>query len=219
MSDLLDSVRALNPVPDCEAPAIQDVWSKLERGRTQTEGAWTAPAAVARPVRRRRRSPGHRFPGPRRLTVSATVTVLAAIAAAALAAVAAPGLRATRSPVHAAPAAAVWRLANGTISCDLGPGGAGDRAATVPVPVRGRSAVAVCRRAYRAAGRSTSGVTFTECATSATNVAVYIADGRPGQCHRHGDRPIPPGYAAAVRRSASAGTARTASEHTADLRA
>jgi hypothetical protein len=142
--------------------------------------------------------------------------MMAAVAAAAVVLIGAAIVRSASRP-ETQPSAAVWRLADGTITCDF-TSGRGGAPAAVPVSAQGRSAIVVCRNRYRAMehGRA-SGVMFTACQTSPTNVAVYISDGRPGQCGRLGARPLPAGYAGAVRQTGSRRAAISNSDRTSAL--
>ena len=210
MSDLLDSVRAANPVPWCEQPSLERVWSKLERDEPGA-GEQIRAGATTRDRRAARAAWGNRV-GRRHLgSVSRPRSALAALLMAAASAAAVVLIGAGRpsgiaggASHQAQPSAAVQRLEHGTISCDFGATGA-----TVPVSARGRSAIVFCRNRYRALSHADAGTTFVACQTSATNVAVHISDGRPGQCARLGDRALPAGYAAAVRRSHSRSAALT----------
>jgi len=227
VTELLQNVRALNPVPTCARPSIEDVWSKLERGdtttvdadeRTPTRRGTPADVVAGRGQldRQRVRRPALSWRG---LGVSAAVAVI--VAAAVLVGVGGrAGTRRVPSAQHVAVSAAVRRLADGTISCYFASSRAAGGPDVGPVAVSRRSAVVFCRDQYRAsarAGADASQTTFIVCQTSATNVAVYIADGHPNQCHRLGDRALPAGYAAAVQQARSraatiSAAARTSSE-------
>ena len=203
MSDLLDSVRAANPVPWCEQPSVERVWSKLERdqpgaGEQTGAGASTHARRAARGTWRGRVDRRHLGSGSwPRGPVAALLIAAASAAAVVLLGVGRPsGIAGGAWPQPGQPSAAVQRLVRGTISCDFGATGA-----TVSVSARGRSAIVFCRNRYRTLSHAGAGTTFVACETSATNVAVYIADGRHRQCARLGDRALPAGYAAAVRRA------------------
>jgi len=223
VSDLLDSVRAVNPVISCEQPSMEDVWRKLAQGET---GASTQTGLGRRNGDARQRS-AHRDWFGRRPTgagwrrgavvlsavVAATVVVLAAVGRQA-------GVDRTGSARLPQPSAAVRRLANGTISCDFTATGVNRGPAVSSVSARGRSPIVFCRDRYLAIEHRSahaSAVRFIACETSAVNVAVYISDGRPNQCGRRGDRALPAGYAAALRRSGLRATAVSSAENTGDL--
>jgi hypothetical protein len=77
-------------------------------------------------------------------------------------------------------------------------------------PATGQPPIAYCRLRYAPnahTGLNAAHLRFVACQSSPTNVAVYVADGQPRQCHRLGHRPLPDGYPAAQHRLASLGKA------------
>jgi hypothetical protein len=214
VSDLLDSVRALNPVATCEQPSLDDVWTKLARQQAgaadpEREGG-LGRDALPRAAVRRGRVGGRRV---HRTGLSARGLVSSGAIAVVVAAIALVGVghhAGTRPAVssHVVVSPAVRRLADGTISCYFASSRGAGGPAVGPVGTDGRSAIAFCRERYLAgghAGADASRATFIVCQTSASNVAVYIADGHLNQCRRIGDRVPPAGYAAAVRQAGAGG--------------
>jgi hypothetical protein len=228
MSDLIERVRALNPVATCPQPSIDDVWRKLEHDETTEVEVVTRPetgrgsefagADGRRGASRRRRSrPSFSSTG---LAVAIAVPVL--IAAAALVALHHHNsTRPTPASHHdAAVQSASQRLADGTISCYFASSGPlhamGGGADAGPDPATGESPIAFCRRWYgfnAHTGINAARVKFIACQSSPTNVAVYVSDGRPGQCERLGHGLLPAGYTAALRNLASLGGALAAIQH------
>lgn len=108
-------------------------------------------------------------------------------------------------------AAATWlgssqQLADGRVNCFFSTAG-GLHSARLPdasgSPSVGHTPIAVCRRWYRLnahTGLNASTLGFVACRHTETAVSVFVADGRPRQCQRLGDRPLPPAYPAAVAR-------------------
>ena len=211
MSDLVERVRALNPVAACSPPSIDDVWRKLEREeRLQADDA--APATIggrelAGVDRRRGGAPRRRARSSlSRLGLGAAIAIPVLVAAVAIIALHHDD-RAAQTPgsTHrAAVQSPGQRLVDGTISCyfaSSGPlhpvGNGADQAG----PATGQSPIAYCRRAYGLnahTGIKAARVQFVACQSGPTNVAVYVADGRPGQCPRLGHRPLPPSYRVAL---------------------
>jgi hypothetical protein len=215
MSDLVERVRALNPVPTCSQPSIEDVWCKLEHDETAEVGG---PGELAtsrgsgfvgadrRRVHARRRSVRPRFS---RLGLVVAITIPVLVAAVALVGLhhhhaAAPIPGAHHHPVAQSPS---QRLADGTISCYFGSSGPlrrGGRGADAgPDPATGQSPIAYCRRWYGLNAHTrinAARVKFVACQSSPTNVAVYVADPHPGQCQRLGHSPLPASYPAALER-------------------
>jgi hypothetical protein len=210
MSDLVERVRALNPVATCSPPSIDDVWRKLEREETpQADDA--AHSTLAGVDRRRGAAPRRRArPSLSRLGLVAAVAIPVLVAAVALIALHHhdPAAQTPGSAHHAAVQSPSQRLVDGTISCyfaSSGPlhpvlhpvGNGADQAG----PATGQSPIAYCRRAYSLnahTGIKAARVQFVACQSSPTNVAVYVADGRSGQCQRLGHRPLPASYRAAL---------------------
>lgn len=205
MSDLVERVRALNPVPTCAQPSIDEVWRKL--GHDQTSGAGSDHRAQLRCSR---------------IGLAAAIAVPLIVAAVALV-VLHRHIRASSTPAshqHALVESSSQRLADGTISCyfaSLGPlHSAGGGADAGPAPATGQSPIAFCRRWYgfnAHTGINAAAVKFVACQSSPTNVAVYVSDRRPGQCERVGDRQLPGGYADALQKLASLGRALLAIQH------
>ena len=121
---------------------------------------------------------------------------------------------------HAAVQSPSQRLADGTISCYFASSGPlhamGGNADAGPDPATGQSPIAFCRRWYgfnAHTGINAARVKFVACQSSPTNVAVYVSDGRSGQCERLGHGPLPAGYTAARHKLASLGRALVAIQH------
>jgi hypothetical protein len=224
VSDLLERVRAVNPVPTCEQPSLADVWTKLEHREAgvadpDRQGGPDDDAVAQVATGRRRFGPRRvRRPGPSAAGLMAGAAIAAVVAAIALVGVGHhAGTRPAASSQHVAVSPAARRLADGTISCYFASARGAGGPAVGPVGTDRRSAITFCRDRYLAsghAGANASRVTFIVCRTSATNVAVYIADGHLNQCRRLGDRALPAGYAAAVRQSGSDGGTAASPSHT-----
>lgn len=222
MTDLLERVRALNPVDTCAEPSIDDVWRKLEFNEPsiKDEASVAASARVVprlgarRPTRPNSTRTGRRS-GFSWIGIAMAIAVPILVAAVALVT---PG---HRSGAGSAPAAAPHapqlspsqRLADGMISCYFATSGplhpsAGSHPDEGPNPATGQSPIAYCRRWYGLnahTGLNAAHVKFLACQSSLTNVAVYVANGQPNQCRRLGHGPLPPGYTAAQHQLASLG--------------
>jgi hypothetical protein len=215
MTDLLQRLRAVNPVPTCAPPTIENVWRWLER-EDQVSGPGIPRAGAPDSTRER---PGTAARSRLRFSVGRVGLGMAAAVPVLIAAVAIALLShhrghhpvATVSPSQTLPGPSrtvpgpSQRLAGGTISCFFttdghAHGGGPDVAG---VGADGRTPIAICREWYRLnahTGRNAADVAFVACQQNATTVAVYVADGRSHQCQRLGDRSLPQTYAAAVAR-------------------
>ena len=228
MSDVMERVRALNPVPTCAQPPIEDVWRKLEHDEITTvevaagleagRGSEVVGADGRHRANRRRRA----RPRFSHVALAVAIAVPVILAAAALVALrhhnsAGPT---PASHHHAAVQSASQRLADGTISCYFASSGplhaVGGNADAGPDPATGQSPIAYCRRWYgfnAHTGINAARVKFVACQSSPTNVAVYVSDGRPGQCERLGHSPLPAGYTGALHKLASLGRVLVAIQH------
>jgi hypothetical protein len=98
------------------------------------------------------------------------------------------------------------RLADGSVTCFFTTSGTkvSTRSPGASGPAVGQSPTSYCRKWYRlyahAAGIDADTLGFVACRVNATRVDVYVADGRPEQCQRLGERSLPAAYAAAVAR-------------------
>jgi hypothetical protein len=213
MTDLLQRLRAVNPVPTCAPPAIEDVWRRLEHD-DQISGSEIPPAGAPDSTRERPGTPTRsrlRFGAGRvGLGMAAAVPVLiAAVAIALLSSHRGHYATATGRPGQTLPRPSRTlpgpsrRLADGIINCFFTTNGHahGGGPDVAGAGADGRTPIAICREWYRLnarAGRNAADVAFVACQQNATTVAVYVADGRSNQCQRLGDRPLPRTYAAAV---------------------
>ena len=228
MSDVVEQLRALNPVPTCAQPSIEDVWRKLEHDESTTvevaaglgaSRGFEVAGADGRHGATRRRRARPRFS---HMALAVAIAVPVVLAAAALVALrhhnsAGPT---PASHHHAAVQSPSQRLADGTISCYFASSGplhaVGENADAGPDPATGQSPIAFCRRWYgfnAHTGINAARVKFVACQSSPTNVAVYVSDGRSGQCERLGHGPLPAGYTAARHKLASLGRAFVAIQH------
>ena len=230
MTDLLERVRALNPVHSCAEPSIDDVWRKLEYDQPniedETSGVSSARVAQrpgARRLKRPNRTRASRRWGFSRIGMAIAIVVPVLVAAVALVtrehrngASSTPGT--TPHPALLSPS---QRLADGTISCyfatsgPLHPSG-GSHPDEGPNPATGQSPIAYCRRFYGLnahTGLNAAHVKFVACQSGLTNVAVYVADGQSDQCRALGHSPLPVGYTAAQYQLASLGQGLVAIQH------
>jgi hypothetical protein len=98
------------------------------------------------------------------------------------------------------------RLADGNIDCFFTTAPGPTLSARTPdagAQSVGPSPIATCRRWYRLnahTGIDASTLGFVACRHNATTVDVYVADNRPRQCQRLGERPLPATYPAALAR-------------------
>lgn len=228
MSDVVERLRALNPVPTCAQPSIEDVWRKLEHDESTTvkvaagleagRGSEVAGADGRHRANRRRRA----RPRFSHIGLAVAIAVPVVLAAAALVALRYHG-SAGRTPAshhQAAVQSPSQRLADGTISCYFASSGPlhamGGSADAGPDPATGQSPIAFCRRWYgfnAHTGIDAARVKFVACQSSPTNVAVYVSDGHSGQCEHLGHGPLPAGYAATRHKLASLGRALAAIQH------
>jgi peroxiredoxin len=100
MTDLLARLRAVNPVPTCEPPTIQDVWRKLEHDDQIPE------PKTHRPERPDRREPSHRFRF-RHLGLGIAIAVPALVAALAIVLLGHNQSASVTQPARSTPAIAV----------------------------------------------------------------------------------------------------------------
>ena len=183
MTDLLQRLRAVNPVVTCAPPTIENVWRRLEHedqiSHPDSPGAG-APDPRQHPARARLRFGAGRVG----LAMAAAVPVLIAVVAIALLSHdRGHHPAATVSPSRALPGPSE-RLADGTIDCFFTTNGsAHGHSPDAGLNADGRTPIAICREAYRLnahTGRNAADVAFVACQHDATTVAVYVADGRPG---------------------------------------
>jgi hypothetical protein len=207
MTDLLQRLRDVNPVPACAPPSIENVWRRLDHEHQVFAPDVGQPGRPAPTQPRwRSRTLSHLSFGVGRLGLAAAVAVPVLVAALAIALLShqrGHGLGGASRPGPTVPRPS-QRLADGNINCffgrtdrfrgHTGPEVMGARA-------DGRSPVAICREWYHLnahTGRKAADVAFVACQANATTVDVYVADGRSHQCQRLGDRPLPRMYAAAI---------------------
>jgi hypothetical protein len=230
MTDLLERVRALNPVSSCAPPSIDDVWGKLEDDQPTIEDKTSvassgrdaqrrAPLRVKRPnrPRARRRSGSSQIGMAIAIAVPVVVTTVALLTAGHPAVHRFTPATTGHGPLLSPP----QRLADGTISCYFSTSGpvhpsGGSHPDVGPGSATGQSPTAYCRRWYGLnahTGRNAAQLKFVVCQISPTNVAVYVADGRPGQCRELGHTALPPGYTAARHQLVSLGRHLVAVQH------
>jgi hypothetical protein len=208
MSDLVERVRALNPVATCSPPSIDDVWRKLKREESLPVDDAAHSTIGARKFagvdRGRGRVPRRGMSSSlSRLGLVAAIAIPVLVAAAALFALHHHN-RAARTPGsthHAAVQSPSQRLVDGTISCYFSSSGLLHPGPDQAGPATGQSPIAYCRRAYSLSahtGIKAARVQFVACQSGPTNVAVYVADGHSNQCQRLGHHPLPASYRGAL---------------------
>jgi hypothetical protein len=208
MTDLLQRLRDVNPVPTCAPPTIENVWRRLEHDE-QVFGPDIPQAGTSNPTPDRLRSRAHsrlRF-GAGRVALAMALAVPVFVAAVAIVLLShhrSHRPMATVRPSQTLPAPG-QRLADGTINCFFTTNGSahGHSPDVKGAGADGRSPIAICRQWYRLnahTGRNAADVPFVACQQDATTVVVYVADGRSRQCQRLGHRPLPRTYATALAR-------------------
>jgi hypothetical protein len=208
MTDLVQRLRDVNPVPTCAPPTIENVWRTLEHDEQVFDpdipGAGTPNPTPGRP--RTRAHSRLRF-GAGRLALGVALAVPVVVAAVAL--VLLSHHRSHRPMATARPSQTLQapgqRLADGSVNCFFTTNGNahGHSPDVEGAGADGRSPIAICRQWYRLnahTGRNAADVQFVACQQNPTTVVVYVADGRSDQCQRLGHRPLPRTYAAALAR-------------------
>ena len=116
----------------------------------------------------------------------------------------------------AAASSVLWpaqRLADGKVNCFMATHGTGaldlQTLAVGGARANGQPPIGLCRMWYRinryrlngsTTGPKVAGLPLIACQESRTLVGVYVSDGKPRQCQRLGERPLPATYAAAAAR-------------------
>lgn len=208
MTDLLQRLRDVNPVPTCAPPTIENVWSRLEHDE-HVSAPDIPQAGTSNPTPGRLRSRAHsrlRF-GARRVALAMALAVPIVVAAVAIALLSyhrSHRATATVRPSQTLPAPG-QRLADGSVTCFFTTNGSahGHGPDVKGAGADGRSPIAICRQWYRLnahTGGNAADVPFVACQLNATTVVVYVADGRSRQCQRLGHPPLPRTYATALAR-------------------